>query len=392
MKKLLKLAVSAAMLSATLTAVPVRAASTIYVDDSCSPPANGTQADPYCTIQEAVNASAAGDTIQVAQGTYNESVTVNKALTIRGIQYGDNPLNGWLPEGVESRVDPAGGVAFNVTAGNVVIDGFHITGSSDGIVTTAAGSGYRIQNNMFDGNTRAINLNSNGITQTRVQYNFFNANGGDAIRSTAGLRNALVDHNFFANHTNSSITLSDAATHNNVTLTYNESLNDSTFANWYRTSNSTIHHNVVTGFTGVDWGAISLGGANSNVSVHHNTITGRNNSAILVVNYIAAVNTNLSIDHNNTHSNAVDGIEIRPSSAGGSLLIAYNDANNNSRDGIRIEAGNESANVRYNDMEGNSEHDAHDNSIGGGTAGTNNFWFGNDCVSDSPDGLCPPAP
>lgn len=389
MKRLARLLTAGAIGATALISVPVHAASTLYVDDTCNPPANGTQADPYCTIQEAINAAANGDTIQVAQGVYNESVTVNKQLVIRGIQYGDNPLNGWLPENVESVVDPVAGPGFNITASNVTIDGFRITGATDGIVTSAAGSGYKIINNKINGNVRGINLNSNGVVQTRVQYNLFQGNGGDAIRSLAGLNNALVDHNNFSNHTNSAMTLDAGATHNNVTFTYNNSLNDATGANWYRATNSTIHHNTFTGFTATDYGAISLGGGNSNVSVHHNTISGRNSSGIVVVDYIGSKNSNLTIDHNNSSNNALDGIEIRAAATSGTLLISYNDANSNSRDGIRIEAGNTSATVRYNDMASNTEHDAHDNSVGTKTAGTNDTWFSNNCVTDSPNGLCP---
>src|SRR4051812_47668314 len=57
-----------------------RLLATAQVDDSF------TMNDPahhrFTTIQAAVDASKAGDTIRVKPGTYNESVTVDKQLTI----------------------------------------------------------------------------------------------------------------------------------------------------------------------------------------------------------------------------------------------------------------------------------------------------------------------
>ena len=65
-------------------------AADIYVDDtgtSCPGTGAGTVGDPYCTIQEGVDAatSGAGDIIHVAAGTYNESLTITKSdLIITG--------------------------------------------------------------------------------------------------------------------------------------------------------------------------------------------------------------------------------------------------------------------------------------------------------------------
>lgn len=59
------------------------AGSTIYVDDAagagCSASAAGTQANPFCGIQSAVNVATAGDTVLVEPGAYQESVTVTQS-------------------------------------------------------------------------------------------------------------------------------------------------------------------------------------------------------------------------------------------------------------------------------------------------------------------------
>ena len=42
----------------------------------------------YATIQAAVNAAVAGAVVTVDAGTYNETVTISKSLSIRGANYG----------------------------------------------------------------------------------------------------------------------------------------------------------------------------------------------------------------------------------------------------------------------------------------------------------------
>jgi len=73
-----------------VTAAPSMAANgpgtTYYVDDdNCPGPGNGTQEDPFCSIQDAIDDASDGDTIIVSAGLYG-SVVIDKSLTLKGAQ------------------------------------------------------------------------------------------------------------------------------------------------------------------------------------------------------------------------------------------------------------------------------------------------------------------
>src|SRR5690348_7698571 len=67
-----------------------RLLATLYVDDDHAQMPNAG----FTSIQAAVNAAHPGDTIRVSPGTYNESVTVDKQLTILGSQSDVNQTTG----------------------------------------------------------------------------------------------------------------------------------------------------------------------------------------------------------------------------------------------------------------------------------------------------------
>jgi hypothetical protein len=98
--------------------------------------------DTFSTIQAAVNASAAGTTILVCPGVYPEQVTVNKALTIRGVRSGTS--------GAATIVAPAGGIVTNtisLATGNLI--------AAQMLVMETAG--VNISNLAIDGANNKIN-------------------------------------------------------------------------------------------------------------------------------------------------------------------------------------------------------------------------------------------
>ena len=63
----------------TVLAVSTAQADTIYVDDdNCPGPGSGSEADPYCSIQTAIDAAVDTDEIVVAPGTYSRRPTCSE--------------------------------------------------------------------------------------------------------------------------------------------------------------------------------------------------------------------------------------------------------------------------------------------------------------------------
>ncbi len=128
----------------------------------------GTPSAPFATIQNAINAAAAGDTIWVDPGLYREDVVVNKQLVIKGSNYGADPNAGPRPFD-ESIVQPFTNDAVNNTffyldgnANNTKVDGFTFDGDN-----TIVGGGVNI--NGADVNAAEAIGAYDGITNVHYQ-------------------------------------------------------------------------------------------------------------------------------------------------------------------------------------------------------------------------------
>lgn len=107
----------------------------------------GTEARPWLTIQRAVDAAVAGDTIQVKAGTYNERIVLRNSgnatqgfINLQNFS-GDKPV-------LDGRGLGNGDMVFGQNVSYVKIQGFHIKGHiGAGIVFYGAGSHIEIRNN-----------------------------------------------------------------------------------------------------------------------------------------------------------------------------------------------------------------------------------------------------
>jgi filamentous hemagglutinin family protein len=130
-------------------------------------------------IQDGVNIAKTGGTVNVAAGTYAESVSITKALTLKGAGAGS------------SIIDPVSGDAVSISGNmganaNLVIDGFTFTGATYGVQvagTTVLGN-LTVQNSDFLGNLKNgffVNgdkfLGAPGLTNVSLLNDTFEHNG-----------------------------------------------------------------------------------------------------------------------------------------------------------------------------------------------------------------------
>jgi len=156
----------------------VSAAKTIYVPDD------------YEKIQWAVDNASDGDTIIVRDGTYYESITVSKQLTIKSENGSDNCIiNGgsslWL------RTD-----VFSLKADGIRIEGFTITGGWNGIYIHSNNnsiSNNNISSNRGDG-IYLYESNNNSISENNI------SNNGDGIHLENSNENSISNNNISNNH------------------------------------------------------------------------------------------------------------------------------------------------------------------------------------------------
>ena len=87
-------------------------------------------------INNGISAATAGDIVNVTEGTYPESLTINKPLTLLGAQANTEPVNGGRTGG-ESVISST--YPMSVTASNVTINGFELKDFGHAIFIPAAG-------------------------------------------------------------------------------------------------------------------------------------------------------------------------------------------------------------------------------------------------------------
>jgi hypothetical protein len=216
------------LLAAVLVAGQNANAATLWVSPNALGPAPGTSCSKagYTTIQPAINAANAGDTVNVCPGTYIANITINKAnLTVSSTGgYGVTIIKAAVVNSVVT-----------VTGVNATVAGFTL-------VPSGSVAKYDI----------GVNVAIKGNASTEIAYNYIRG-GRIGVNLGCASSSSTVYHNIVRGATETGINID--------TCEIAPAYPGSTF--------NSVHHNAVCG--GLFPYSIAGGQGSDFNSVHHNT-------------------------------------------------------------------------------------------------------------------------
>ena len=133
--------------------------------------------DCYTSVQTAINNAPGGGTVTVSAGTYSETVTIDKPLTLRGAKSGNDARNRTVNDGSESIINGGSQSALVIKSNNVTVDGFQIQQTGNGphtVTTTANFSDIKLENNIVTSTTNSGSaMHLYGGQNFTIQKNYF---------------------------------------------------------------------------------------------------------------------------------------------------------------------------------------------------------------------------
>ncbi|MGE5355629.1 MAG: right-handed parallel beta-helix repeat-containing protein [Deltaproteobacteria bacterium] len=176
---------------------------------------NLTQNTYFATIQPAINAANPEDVIELSEGTYNETVTITKKLTLQGIDIDKSKqvIDG-TGLGITSGIVIANGVQ-GVTIKNLTVQNFTGTNGNTnaGIYAIGGNNDLTVTNVALMNNSSASGFYANGPINNVSITNSMASNNGSGARGIViwnGLKsNITISGNMLANNNCCGIELQD---------------------------------------------------------------------------------------------------------------------------------------------------------------------------------------
>ncbi|MCK4365774.1 MAG: right-handed parallel beta-helix repeat-containing protein, partial [Thermoplasmatales archaeon] len=218
----------------------------IYVDIAQRYPgqANGTEYNPYKTIQDAIDAASDGDVIKVLPGEYGQDLTIDKSVTIMN----DNRDTTVIMSSTKNSY------IIKITASSVSLEGFTIedgtnTSHRKGVIHIQSGANdVAIINNLFNHSANGYLVYIDGADDSVISNNTAEA-GSRGIKISNSNSNSIYDNQIenctkepgiklFSSNNNQ---IEKNILRNNI---YGVSLQDSSYN---IIKNNTIYENTITG-------------------------------------------------------------------------------------------------------------------------------------------------
>jgi len=160
----------------------------IYVDDSFSLSRDGSAEHPYRTITEAINLANDGDTVYVFSGTYNESLVINKRISLIG---GIDDKQSNISRGGEHKY------LIEITADFVTVENFVIRDPERFISSQYGALIHVTSNNVVLQQNHISNCNLWGVYLDSSDDNMIS---GNVINDTKGVFVSSSNNNVFSSN------------------------------------------------------------------------------------------------------------------------------------------------------------------------------------------------
>jgi len=379
----------------------------LFVDDNYTSSTPGWGITHFATIGDAITVASGGNTIEVAEGTYTETVTVNKSVTLLGANYDIDPAGG-LDRSGESVI--VGQVT--ITADDVIVNGFKLTSRYICAGYTSAlnvNISYNILENVV-ATWGAIHLHG-GTAECNgayVGYNTISGAQGHGIW-TVGNSDVIIEYNHVLNNTGDRAI--EALNHvgtgivihgNTITNSGGKGINywaedggvitnnvitNSTHEAIFTDAKATISGNQISG--GSMYGILVVGGA-AGSTVSGNTISNTNWEGIqsdvpVTITYndisggyngiqLSNAASGSVIDGNNIHDNDYWGLSIQPSVT--IATVTNNQLTDNPYCGVIVWGDGDGSGIQinFNGISGNGIYGVESKRTTSNVDATRNWW------------------